>query len=131
MPIPNAERAILGFLRSNLAVPAYQTPPPGPPSTYLRVHRVGGIPRDLVTDLPMITISAYAEDAGVAADLANRVRDLLTTVPGHWLPTAEAEDRAVCRGWREAAGPSHYPDPDRPDRVRYQFSGELALSTNR
>lgn len=131
MATPNAERAILGYLRTNLPVPAYLTPPPDPPPMYLRVHRVGGIPRDLVTDHPMITISAYAADAGIAADLANMVRDLLATSLGRWFPTSDADDRAVCRGWRESAGPSHYPDPDRPDRVRYQFSGELALSTNR
>lgn len=131
MGFPNAEALVIGMLRPRLAAPVYQTPPPDPPSAYVRVHRVGGIPRDLVTDRPLLSISCYAADPGAAADLANRTREVFAGFPGHWMTGTRSWPRSFCRGWREASGPAHYPDPDRPDRTRYQFSGELDLSTNR
>lgn len=122
--IPNAERVVIDYLREALDVPVWQTPPPAPPDNYVRLSRVGGIVRNIVTDAATMSISAYGKDQAQAAELANRVRELMiaarcSRLPGAW-----------CRWWVEMAGPSYYPDPDRPDYSRYQFSGELRLATN-
>ncbi|MDN6706378.1 hypothetical protein [Corynebacterium glyciniphilum] len=122
MTIPNAERVALGYLRDALDVPVFQIPPPSPPKRYVRLSRVGGGARNRVTDTAMLSISAYADDPGDAADLANAVREAMlaargSRIAGTW-----------CRWWTEATGPAFYPDPDREDRYRYQFSGELRLA---
>lgn len=128
MAIKNVERVLLGYLRRTLGVPVYQTVPPDPPDVYVRIHRTGGVRLNLITDNAMVSISVYAEDPGVAGDLANTVREAMTTVAGRWLPDEDTPDRAWCRWWREATGPAYYPDPDHPRRVRYQFAGELRLA---
>lgn len=130
MAIPNAERILAAYLREQLGVQVFQTVPPAPPTEYVRIHRAGGIELNRVTDNPMISISTYASDPGVAADLANRIREVMFAARGRWLPSRSSTPRAWCRWWKEATGPSYYPDPDKPDRTRYQFSGELRLATN-
>ena len=123
MGIPNAERVALTILRDGQAAPVFVTPPMSRPKRYIRLSRVGGVFQNRVTDSAMITVSAYASDPAEAADLANECRQLFINSRGRhaggvWV-----------RWWQEVSGPAHYPDPD-VALTRYQFTGELRLSTN-
>ena len=121
--IPNAEKVALAILRDGQEAPVFVTPPMNRPKRYVRLSRVGGVFQNQVTDSAMITVSAYASDPADAADLANECRQLFINSRGRhaggvWV-----------RWWQEVSGPSNYPDPD-VALTRYQFTGELRLSTN-
>lgn len=121
--IPAAERAACDILR-NAGLVAHVTPPARAAPPYLRVARVGGTMHNLVTDAPLLTVSAYGNGAFEASELANRAREALLAARCSW-----AGDVWV-RWWQEAAGPANYPDPDAERLVRYQFSGVLMVATN-
>lgn len=121
--IPNAELVAKAVL-AGLGVPVFQTPPRDPPESYIRLARAGGVMRNRVTDSATMVISCYAADPAAAADLANRARATLVAHRGR------PAGGTLVRWWVEMAGPAYYPDPDRTDRVRYQFTGELRLAAH-
>jgi hypothetical protein len=122
--LPNAELVAKALLSDALSIPVYQTPPRTPPERYIRVARAGGVMRNRVTDAATMVISCYATDPADAADLANQARAALVAGRGH------RAAGVLVRGWVEMGGPAYYPDPDRNDRVRYQFTGELRLAAH-
>lgn len=122
MAIKNAEMVALEIIRA-LGVPAYVTPPTERPSRYVRLARVGGTFQNRVTDSATIAISCYSRDAADAAELSAECRQALVDARGTF------RGGAWVRWWIESAGPSNYPDPD-VNLTRYQFTGELRLSTN-
>lgn len=121
--IPDAEMAAVALLREKLDVPVFITPPREVPVTYIRIVRLGGIMRNIVTDSALIGVNCYSQERHVAARLANDARAILTGSQG------TVSDGAGIRFWREVSGPVNFPQPD-VDRVRYQFTGELRLATN-
>ena len=121
--IPDAEMVAVTLLREALDVPVYITPPKDIPGTYVRITRLGGVQRNLVTDSALIGVNCYSRRRSEAAELANKTRLILRDSSG-----TKAHNAGI-RFWREVSGPVNYPQPD-VDRVRYQFSGELRLATN-
>lgn len=123
MGIKNAEKVALSILRGGQKSPVYVTPPSRVPKRYARLSRVGGIMSNLVTDSALITVSCYSSDPADAADFANECRELFAGSRGGFV------DGCWVRWWQEISGPSNYPEPD-VDLTRYQFTGELRISTN-
>ena len=121
--IPDAEMVAVTLLREALDVPVYITPPKHIPGTYVRITRLGGVQRNIVTDSALIGVNCYSRHRSKAAELANKTRLILMDSAGTKV------NNAGIRFWREVSGPVNYPQPD-VDRVRYQFSGELRLATN-
>ena len=70
-----------------------------------------------------MSIHSYAVDPADAAELANKVRQLL------WDSRASHVGGVWVRWWNEVSGPTFYPEPS-VDRARYQVTGELRLATN-
>lgn len=124
MVIPDAEMAAVTLLREKLDVPVFIAPPKEVPGTYVRVVRLGGNMRNIVTDSALIGVNCYSRERNIAARLANDVRAILRDSQG------TVSNDAGIRFWREVSGPVNYAHPDNP-RVRYQFTGELRLATNR
>lgn len=121
--IPDAELVAATLLRGVLGVPVFITPPKEVPGTYVRVVRLGGSERNIVTDSALIGVNCYSVKRGKAAALANSARVALRGACG------TVVNGAAIRFWREVSGPVNYPQPD-VKRVRYQFTGELRLATN-
>jgi len=121
--IPDAEMVAVSLLREALDVPVFIAPPREVPVTYVRVVRLGGAMRNIVTDSALIGVNCYSQERNIAAGLANDARIILSGSQGTVL------DGAGIRFWREVSGPVNFPHPD-VDRVRYQFTGELRLATN-
>lgn len=121
--IPDAEMAAVTLLRETLDVPVFITPPREVPDTYVRVVRLGGNMRNIVTDSALIGVNCYSRERNIAARLANDIRAILRDSQG------TVSNDAGIRFWREVSGPVNFPQPD-VDRVRYQFTGELRLATN-
>src|SRR5699024_10705166 len=121
--IPDAEMVAVTLLREALDVPVYISPPKDIPGTYVRITRLGGVQRNIVTDSALIEVNSYSRDGSGAAEVAGmgrlRVRDSAGT---------RARDAGI-RFWREVSVRFNYPQPD-VDRDRYQFSGVLRLVTN-
>ena len=121
--IPDAEMVAVELLREALGVSVYINPPRDITGTYVRITRLGGVQRNLVTDSALIGVNCYSRRRSEAAELANKTRLILRDSAGTKV------NNAGIRFWREVSGPVNYPQPD-VDRVRYQFSGELRLATN-
>lgn len=121
--LPSAEKTALAIIRAT-GVKAYVTPPRGVTAPYVHVTRVGGRMENLVTDGALLAVSAYAGDPAVAEQLALQARNAL------WEARTTFVDGVWVRWWVEAAGPSHYADPE-SKLFRYQFSGQLMLATNK
>lgn len=121
--IPDAEMAAVALLREKLGVPAFITPPREAPVTYIRIVRLGGTMRNIVTDSALIGVNCYSQERNIAARLANDARTILQGSQG------TVHGGAGIRFWREVSGPVNFPQPD-VDRVRYQVTGELRLATN-
>lgn len=121
--LPSAEKTALAIIRAT-GVKAYVTPPRGVTAPYVHVTRVGGRMENLVTDGALLAVSAYAGDPAVAEQLALQARNAL------WEARTTFVDGVWVRWWVEAAGPSHYADPE-SKLFRNQFSGQLMLATNK
>ena len=121
--IRDAEMVAVTLLREALDVPVYINPPKNVPGTYVRITRLGGVQRNIVTDSALIGVNCYSRRRSKAAELANKTRLILRDSAG-----TKVNDAGI-RFWQEVSGPVNYPQPD-VDRVRYQFSGELRLATN-
>lgn len=120
--IPNAEGVLVKYLRNELGVAVYQTPPRNPQGSYIRIARIGGTMRNVVTDSAAIAISVYADDSATACDLINEVRAILMNAPGEMI------EGAWCRSWVEVGGPVFFPDPENVDRPSYRMNGEIRLA---
>lgn len=102
-------------LGSTLAA-STKVPNPRPPE-FLVVRRIGGSARDLVTDVPVIQIEAWAATESRAALIAQTARAVV-----HWLESINGH--AV---WleEEVTGPVSYPDGSA--QARYLGSYAIAV----
>lgn len=115
---PDAEALLVSALASPLGVPVSTDVPNPRPAEFVRVTRVGGARRDLVTDLPLVVVECWATDETAAADLVRRARAYVfalaqSSVGGEWV-------RAVT----EVGGVQFFPDPESAT-PRYQFTAQL------
>src|SRR5699024_12175818 len=98
------------------------SPPKDIPGTYVRIRRLGGVQRNLVTDSALIGVNCYSRNRSKAAELANKTRLILRDSAG-----TKVNDAGI-RFWREDSGPSNYRQHD-VDRTRQQHSHALPDAT--
>lgn len=108
---PDAVETVADYLNTVMpSVPTHRRVPAIRPGAWLRIIRTGGVRNTVVTDAAQITIEAWANDAGVAADLAQLTRA--------WL---HASVGVICYGVDELGGPADLPDIE-SQQQRYTFT---------
>ena len=110
---PSAEKLLVATLKPILGMPVVTKVPNPRPGTFVRLKKVGGTRRDIVTDSPMVVVECWAPTGPEADDLSQLVR-------GHIFALAPDTVRKV----REIAGPQDFPDPI-SEHPRYQFTVQL------
>lgn len=90
----------------------------------LVVNRQGGVMINPITDGVTLTIQAYDRTQAGAEELIGLVRRALLDESWWGLPVRGV----MARFWKEHSAPQRFSDPDRPKLVRFQMSGQLALS---
>lgn len=96
-----------------------QIPSPRP-QQFVVVKRTGGT-QTVAQDVAQITVDCYAGSSVDAEDLAAAACTALWNAE-----TATGVDYAY---WSDGAGPYDLPNPDITDRYRWQFNGNLRIST--
>ncbi|MDI3330131.1 MAG: hypothetical protein QJR09_05260 [Micrococcus sp.] len=109
------------------AVRAFVKMPPKLPERFVLVTRTGGAPRDLVTDVPMLSFDCYARTSGqpdesVAVKMAGRLRAWV-----HALERAGELQGVPVYEVTGAGGPYRNPDPRAPQFARFTFTSTAAL----
>jgi len=87
-------------------VTAYGRVPNPRPSKFVRVLRLGGPRRDLVTDAAMLTIEAWADNDPDSAALAQAARAVVNAMEGKVIAGTTVYTVT------EFSGPGNLPDPD-------------------
>lgn len=113
------EGALITYLDEHLDVPVSTTVASERPGEFVRVVRLGGNRRNLVTDNAVVVFECWASTTPAAADLAS-----LTRAHVHALAGQHAGDLWVY-AVREIGGPAYSPDPT-ADVPRYTFSAQIS-----
>lgn len=103
------------LLRGDAATVATRVPNPRP-NRLVKVTRVGGPRKNIITDSPMVTFECWDTNEVAAASLVMLVRALVESLP--W------EDELGIRNFTEIGGPTYFEDPDSLS-PRYQFTVEM------
>lgn len=118
---PDAEGIAVTYLKSALTGTTVSTKIPNPrPAKLVRVTRVGGRRRDLITDSANLTFECWDTTTVAAFALCRLVRAHINAIEG-----TEVNGEWVYRV-TEIGGPAFFPDPD-TDYPRYQFTVALDL----
>lgn len=118
---PDIEATLVAHLSTALGVPVTTRVPEPRPAQFVRLLRVGGPRRDLVTDGPMVVFECWAQRPHEAASLGETTRAHVsamdgTDVGGVWV-----------RQVQEVGGLQNYPDPLTGD-PRYQFTAMVDVA---
>src|SRR5690349_20757949 len=98
----------IAYLKTHLTVPVVDEVPRSRPAEFVKVVRVGGTKRNIVTDCPMLTFECWAPDEIAAEELCIQVADLLEDSPGervNYLTDAGTE-QAFITHHSEVGGPA-------------------------
>ncbi|WP_166140845.1 hypothetical protein [Nocardioides ochotonae] len=117
---PDPEALLVTHLRDALGVRVVTRVPNPRPDRFVRVVRVGGNRRNLVTDSAMVVVEAWAPDDVAASELARLARAYVGALEG------ETVGGAFTRRVTEVAGPQNLPDPTSAT-PRYVFTVALDL----
>jgi hypothetical protein len=113
---PDSVELVCDELRTRLAtVHVGSQVPTTRPATFVRVTRVGGVRRNLVTDEATLTVEAWAASEQAAHDLAQLCRAYVYAMPG------QSDVRRVT----EISGPAFLPDPE---SEQHRFSMTVAVA---
>ena len=139
MPLPfyptpkPALQAAIAILTAAFAVPSpfYATPipvgfrmPDVRPPTFVKVDRIGGRMHNVVTDAPRVLVECWGPDAGTVEQMTCTARGaLLNSLGQYWAGI-------WVREWCDEQGPVGFDDPAVTDMRRWQFHGDLRVSTN-
>lgn len=93
-------------------------------AAFVRVSRVGGRMGNLVTDVPRILVECWGPDVGTVENLCNTCRAALLNACGKFFAGV------YVREWVNEQGPVDFDDPEVTDMRRWQFHGDLRVSTN-
>lgn len=120
---PDAAAVVADYLRTALAEhgqPVHVgTRVPSPrPTAFVRIERIGGAQRDVVTDRPRLDVHCWGATEEAAHDLMQLARALLGAIPGWRGATAYDVD--------EVGGPNLLPDPA-SSSPRYALAVEISL----
>lgn len=96
-----------------------RTPNPRP-AEFVKVIGVGGVRRDLVTDVPTLAVEAWASSRSRASALAQEVRAIVHSLAGATFAGYSIQDVA------EYAGPGDLPDP-LSDQSRYSATYAVSI----
>lgn len=93
------------------------------PPRFVQVSRIGGHQDDPVTDHARLLIECFGADVETVENMSATARTALrnaisTVVNGVWV-----------RNWSNEQGPVDFPHPQILDYNRWQFQGDLSLST--
>lgn len=104
-------------------IPVSSKMPRNRPPMFVRVSRIGGGQNSIVTDTARILVEVWGPGTATVEAMANTARAALrnaggTNVDGVWV-----------RAWTNEQGPVDFPDFDVPDMARWQFFGDLLVST--
>jgi len=129
-----AVSVVVALLASGLGVRVGSEMPKEPyPDTFVRVRRLGGTKRNVITDYPMFTIEWWGLSEVAAEALAGRGTDLLEDAPGAYVEYV-TEDSSLSEAWvssfTEIGGPVSNRDPDVRSHARYTSTVELGISTS-
>lgn len=128
-----AVSVVVALLNAALPVPVMDEAPKTLPVSWVRVVRVGGVKRNLVTDSPMLTLECWGPNEVVAEELAMEVADILENAPGGYVPYMTGDGgtaEAWISGHNEIGGPASNKDPDYPNKGRWTLTVELGIATN-
>lgn len=119
---PDAEGLAVAFMKAEysgrgVAAKVATKRPKTMPAMFTRVSRVGGDPRDLVTDSPMLLFECYGDSTVSAEHLAKVTRALAL---------AAARLRDDVTRVQSVGGLGFNPDPD-TNQARYQFTVQWDL----
>lgn len=115
------EAYLLGIINESsagLGAKAYADVPATRPATFVTVERTGG-QRTLFLDSGTYAVQAWASTRSKAADLAQRLADLLLTAPARYGRLASTTVVSVY----------NFPDPD-STQARYQATVTAVITTN-
>jgi hypothetical protein len=133
-PTPKpALQAAIAILKAAFIVPSpfYATPvavgarmPNVRPATFVRVDRLGGRMHNVVTDAARILVECWAPDSDTAEQMTCTASGaLLNSLGQYWAGI-------YVREWADQQGPGGFDDPAVTDQRRWQFHGDLRVSTN-
>jgi hypothetical protein len=94
------------------------------PIRFVRVTRVGGRMRDQATDVARILVECFGPDVETVENMTGTARAALLNA----VSTLVDGDVWV-RDWTNEQGPVDFPHPEIIDMERWQFTGDLILST--
>lgn len=117
---PDPEALLVAYLGGVLAVPVATKVPNPRPASFVRLARIGGNRRDLVTDMPVLVVECWAASEPDASDLATLARAHVAAL------AQETVNGAYVRSVEEVGGPVPFPDPV-SGSPRYQFTVRLSL----
>ena len=93
------------------------------PIRFVRVSRIGGSQSDPITDNARLLIECFGPDTetveAMSATARTALRNAISTIVGG----------AFVRNWSNEQGPVDFPHPQILDLDRWQFQGDLSLST--
>jgi hypothetical protein len=120
-----AVKTALSILRDAFGVYALVSAamPKQRPIRFVQVSRIGGHQDDPITDHARILVECFGPDIETVENMTGTARAALrnaisTTVDGVWV-----------RNWSNEFGPVDFPHPQIIDMDRWQFQGDLSLST--
>lgn len=105
-------------------IPVTDRMPKVRPSQIVIVDRIGGGQDNPRMDSARILVEAWGQSTAIAETMANRAREALRNAGGTWVGNG-----IFVYGWDSEDGVAHYDDPDVTDMRRFQFTGELLVST--
>lgn len=116
---PDAVLIVIEYLRSKMpGVPVHSQVPASRPSEFIRVERLGGTRRTLITDRPRIDIHCWSTSEGDAESLSARAR-------AHVLAMAGSRGTTTVYAVYEVGGPQWLPD-NVSGQPRYAFAVEFS-----
>jgi hypothetical protein len=125
-PIPKPALKIAGMILSEAitdAVVASKTPHDRP-AKFIRVSRSAGRRPLLITDAARILVEVWAATVDIVEQTTNEAIAALQNAQGTMV------DGAFIRGFDNIEGPVDFPDPKVSDMERWQFQGDLLVSTS-
>lgn len=122
---------VVALLSSKLTIPVFNTAPSQLPDSFVRITRVGGPKKNIVTDGPMLTFECWHPVS--AEELAMQVLDIVENSPGEFVnyqsDTGESR-RAWISFYEEVGAPAQHPESDVQLVDRWVFTARLGIATN-
>lgn len=115
---PDAALVAIDYLRPLTGVPVFSRVPESRPAEFVRVERIGGQRRTLITDRPRVDIHCWSDSEEGAEALMNKVR-------AYTLAMAGRRGITTVYDVAEVGGPMWLPD-DTSGQPRYAFAVEFS-----